>query len=271
MHPNHIKNKWESGQATINGWLSIGNPFTAEIMSAQGYDSVTIDIQHGALDYSSALPMLQAMRASGVFPMARVPWLDAAAIMKTLDAGAMGIICPMINNKEDAQEFVSYVKYPPIGQRSFGPTRAAVAMPGYGIQANEHVLALAMIETPSGVENLEEIVATEGVDGIYVGPADLTLGTQEGRLPPGFDREEEVMIELIQRIVAVCKKYDKFACLHCGTPEYAAKAVGWGFNMTTVSGDSRLLAAAASSTVSTWRGLMSEQVLETTTEQGGGY
>ena len=114
----------------MNGWCSIGNPFTAEIMAAQGYDSLTIDIQHGALDYGDALPMLQAMKASDATLMARVPWRDPSYIMKALDAGAMGIICPMINNRSEAEEFVSYMRYPPHGQRSFGPTRAACSYPG---------------------------------------------------------------------------------------------------------------------------------------------
>lgn len=255
MQRNKLKDIWDKGEPVLNGWLSIGNPFTAEIMAAQGYDSITIDIQHGALDYSAALPMLQAMRASGVVPMARVPWLDPAAIMKALDAGAMGIICPMINSRSEAEEFVSYMRYPPLGQRSFGPTRANFAVPGYGVAANDEVLALAMIETADGVKNLEEIASTPGLDGIYVGPADLTLGTQEGRLPPGFDREEEEMITLIQRIATVCKANKIKACLHCGTPEYAVKATDWGYNLTTVSGDSRLLAAAAGQSVSAWRTL----------------
>ena len=103
-----------------------------------------------------------------------------------------------------------------------------------------------------------------------MGPADLTLGTQEGRLPPGFDREEQVMIDLIKHIVATCKKYNKFACLHCGTPEYAAKAVEWGFNLTTVSGDSRLLAAAAAKTVSTWKD-MTGALGDKTDKVGGAY
>ena len=186
MLQNMLKKIWASGQPVLNGWCSIGNPFTAEIMAAQGYDSITIDIQHGALDYSSALPMFQAMRGSSIVPMARVPWLDPAYIMKTLDAGAMGIICPMINSRDQAEEFVSYMRYPPLGQRSFGPTRAAVSMVGYGVKMNDEVLAFAMIETKDGIENLEEIASIPGLDGIYVGPADLTLGTQEGRLPPGF-------------------------------------------------------------------------------------
>ncbi len=252
---NRLKRIWAEGRPAINGWLSIGNAFTAEIMAAQGYDSITIDIQHGALDYGSVLPMLQAMRASGVVPMARVPWREPGIVMKALDAGAMGIICPMVNSAEEAAEFVSYTRYPPLGQRSFGPTRAAIAYPGYGVAANDQVLALAMIETQQGVDNLEEIAATPGLDGLYIGPADLTLGTQNGRLPPGFDREEPEMVTLIQRILAICKANGIRACLHCGTPAYAAKAIGWGFDLTTVSGDSRLLAGAAAASVKEWRAL----------------
>lgn len=255
MPHNKLKDIWAAGKPALNGWCSIGNPFTAEIMAAQGYDTLTIDIQHGALDYSDALPMFQAMRASGVVPMARAAWLDAASIMKALDAGALGIICPMVNSRAEAEEFVSYMRYPPLGQRSFGPTRANVAYGGYGVSANDDVVALAMIETAEGMENLEEIAATPGLDGIYIGPADLTLGTQDGRLPPGFDREEEVMVGLIKRILAVCKDNGIKACIHCGTPEYAAKAIGWGFDLTTVSGDSRLLAGAATASVAKWRSM----------------
>lgn len=224
-------------------------------MAAQGYDSLTVDVQHGALDYSMALPMLQAMRASGATLLARVPWREPGIIMKMLDAGAMGIICPMVNSAKEAGEFVSYVRYPPHGQRSFGPTRVSFSSPGYGVAANDAVLAFAMIETEGGVRNLEEIASTPGLDGIYVGPADLTLGVTNGALAPGFDRQEEEMIELIQRIAATCKKHGIFAALHCGTPEYAAKAIGWGFDMTTVSGDSRLLAAAAGASVKRFRTL----------------
>lgn len=255
MITNNLKKIWTKGQPSINGWLSIGNPFTAEIMAAQGYDSVTIDIQHGALDYSSVLPMFQAMRASGSVPMARVPWLEPGIIMKTLDAGALGIICPMINSAAEAAEFVSYVRYPPHGQRSFGPTRANIAYGGYGVEVNDEVLAFAMIETAEGIANLNEIAATPDLDGVYVGPADLTLSTQNGRLPPGFDREESEMIALVQEIARTCKKNGISAALHCGTPDYAARAIEWGYNMTTVSGDTRLLAAAASASVAKFREL----------------
>ncbi len=269
MFTNKLKSLWAEGKPVINGWLSIGNAFTAEIMAAQGYDAVTIDIQHGALDYSSVLPMFQAMRGSGVVPMARVPWREPGIIMKSLDAGAMGIICPMINTGAEAAEFVSYMRYPPHGQRSFGPTRAAFAYGGYSTAANDEVLAFAMIETQAGLDNLEEITATPGLDGIYIGPADLTLGTQNGRLAPAFDREEPEMIEMIRHIQSVCHKNGLKAALHCGTPDYAARAIGWGFDMTTVAGDSRLLASAAQSSVAAWRKLTARDAASPSAS--GGY
>lgn len=259
MQTTNIKKKWDAGFPTVNGWCSIGSTVTAEIMAAQGYDSLTIDMQHGALDYSAALPMLQTMRASGATLLVRVPWRDAASTMKALDAGAMGVICPMINNRAEAEEFVSYTRYPPDGQRSFGPTRASVAMPGYGIDANNHVLALAMIETADGMRNLEDIASTPGLDGIYVGPADLTLGTQKGRLQPGLDREEAEMISLIKQVAEVCRQHNIAAGIHCGSAAYAARAISWGYKMTTVSGDARLLASAASNTVSEWRNLTKQE------------
>lgn len=275
MFTNKLKQLWDAGRPAINGWLSIGNPLTAEIMAAQGYDSLTIDAQHGALDYGAVLPMLQAMRASGATPMVRVPWREPGAVMKALDAGAQGIICPMVNSAAEAAEFASYMRYPPQGCRSFGPTRASFAYGGYGPAANDQVLALAMIETAQGVDNLDEIAATPGIDGIYIGPADLTLGTQQGRLAPGFDREEEVMVQMIRRILAACKANGIRACIHCGTPEYAARAIGWGFDLTTVSGDTRLLSAGAAESVAAWRRLTATGTAPapqaTPAPQKGGY
>jgi 4-hydroxy-2-oxoheptanedioate aldolase len=257
MIKNGVKSLWSSGKPAINGWCSIGSPFTAEIMAAQDYDSVTIDIQHGALDYSDVLPMFQAMRASGTTLMARVPWNEPGIIMKAMDAGAYGIICPMVNSRSQAEALVSAMRYPPLGTRSFGPTRVLYAAgPDYAVHANEEMLALAMIETAEAVENLDEIVSTPGLDGIYIGPADLTLGVMQGALPPGFDREEPEMILVIQRILAAAKSAGIRAGIHCGTPEYAARAIGWGFDLTTVSGDSRLLAAASAASVKQTRSLL---------------
>jgi len=256
MIRNELKAKWAAGQATINGWLSVGNAFTAEVMAAQGYDSVSIDVQHGALDYSSVLPMFQAMRASGVVPMARVPWLEPGIVMKVLDAGAYGVICPMVNTAAEAAEFVSYVRYPPVGQRSFGPTRAAFSQgPNIAAEANGEILAFAMIETGEAMSNLDAIAATPGLDGIYIGPADLAFSLGGGRLMPAFDREEPEMIEAIRRVADACKAAGIRAGLHCGTADYGARAVGWGFDMVTVGSDARLMAGAASASVSRFREL----------------
>jgi 4-hydroxy-2-oxoheptanedioate aldolase len=272
MIRNNLKEIWAEGKPTLNGWLSIGNPFTAEIMAAQGYDSLTIDVQHGALDYSSALPMFQAMRASGVVPMARVPWLEPGIIMKLLDAGAYGLICPMVNTAAQAAEFVSYLRYPPLGQRSFGPTRASYsAGANYAAEANGEILAFAMVETAEAMANLEGIAATPGLDGIYVGPADLSFSLAQGRLAPAFDREEPEMVEALQKIVAACKKAGIRAALHCGTTDYAARAIGWGFDMTTVGGDSRLLAAAAAASVARFRELTAAAPAPAAVEGMGGY
>lgn len=270
MIKNKVKQLWSEGKPALHGWLSIGNPFVAEIMAAQDYDAISIDWQHGALDYSDILPMFQAMRASGVTIGARVPWLDPAAIMKAMDAGAMQIICPMINTAEQAAEFVSYLRYPPTGQRSFGPTRAVYAQGGnIHAEANNEIIGWAMVETKEAMGNLDAIASTPGLDGIYVGPADLTFSLCDGKYAPAFDRQEPEMIEALQTIVRSCHKHGIKAALHCGTAEYAARAIGWGYDMTTVSGDARLLAAAAAASVKTFREAVAETTLSDTGDQGG--
>ena len=259
MIPNNVLRTWRAGGAAINGWLSIGCPFTAEIMAAQGYDSITIDLQHGLVGYEVATTMLQAMRASGVTPLVRVPWLDPTWIMKALDAGAYGVICPMVNTREDAERLVSYVRYPPAGTRSFGPTRANFsAGADYGREADREMICLAMIETAEAFANLAEIVTTPGLDGVYIGPADLTLGLTGRRFPTGFDREEPELVEAIGTILDTAHQAGIRACLHNGSPAYAAKAIGWGFDLVTVSNDVRLLVDAARASVETTRRLAAD-------------
>jgi len=264
MIRNALKAKWAAGQPVLNAWCSIGSTFTAEIMAAQGYDSLTVDLQHGALDYSDLLPMFQAMRGSGAVLMARATWLEPGIIMKCLDAGAYGVICPMISTAAQAAEFVSYLRYPPKGQRSFGPTRALFAVgDNYAAEANDEILAFAMIETAEGYENLEEIVATPGLDGIYVGPSDLTFALFQGQLRAGLDREEPEMIAAFQKIAAACKRAGIRCGIQCLTPAYGARAVGWGYDLVTVGGDSRLLAAAAGESVASFRGLVAQAAAAT--------
>ena len=181
MHENRLKKIWDEGGQAVNGWLAIANTFTAEIMANQAYDALTVDMQHGAVDYPDALQMMQAMWGRGPTILARVPWLDPGAIMKAMDGGAMGIVCPMINNREQAEEYTSYMRYPPLGSRSSGPTRARFAYDGdYMNWANSQVLAMAQVETAEAMENLDAICTTPGLDAVYVGPSDLSLGMSNG-------------------------------------------------------------------------------------------
>jgi len=272
MIKNGIRERWAAGKPVINGWLSTSSPFVAEIMAAQGYDSLTVDLQHGLVGYEAATTMFQAMKASGATIMARVPWLDPGDIMKALDAGAFGIICPMVNSGAEAARFVSYMKYPPHGVRSFGPTRAVFAAGAdYGQHADTELLSFAMIETAEAMTNLDDIVSTKSLDGVYIGPADLTLGLTGRKYPTGFDREEPEIVDAIKSVVKKAHAAGIRAGLHCGTPAYAAKAVGWGFDLVTISNDVRLLAGAAQASVASARKLIGEQAADTKPSAGSGY
>jgi len=168
---------------------------------------------------------------------------------------------PMINSREEAERLVSYVRYPPAGTRSFGPTRVNVsAGADYGAEADGNILCFAMIETREAYERVEEIAATPGLDGLYIGPADLTLGLTGRRYRTGFDREEPEMVEAIRHVLDVAHKAGIRAALHNGSAAYAAKAIGWGFDFVTVSNDVRLLAGAAQASVAEVRKLLGEAV-----------
>ena len=254
MEPQSLKALWTEGRAALNGWLSIGDAFAAEIVARGGYDSVTIDLQHGMIDDGDALAMIQALRASGAAPLVRVPWLAPAPIMRALDMGAVGVVCPMVETAAQAAELVSYVRYPPAGTRSFGPTRAAIVEgAGYGETADARVICFAMIETARGFGEVDAIAATPGLDGLYIGPADLTLALTGRRFRTGFDREEPEMLEAIRTILGAAKRAGIRAALHCGSPAYAARAIGWGFDLVTLPNDVRILARGAAADVAAVR------------------
>jgi len=244
MRKNKLKEFFKAGKPIINSWLAVPSSFSAEVMANQGWDSLTIDMQHGLIDYPNAVSMLQAISTTETTPMARVNWNEPGQIMKVLDAGCYGIICPMVSNRKEAEKFVQACQYPPKGYRSFGPVRASIyGGDDYAKNADEEILKLAMIETKEALEKLDEILDTPHLDGIYVGPADLSLAIGE---EPGFDRPENTKAyKEILRILESAKKRNLFTGLHNGTPEYAQKMLNVGFNLVTVGSDSRYIAAGA--------------------------
>ncbi|MDX6750967.1 aldolase/citrate lyase family protein [Geminicoccaceae bacterium 1502E] len=243
MRENTLRTKWNSGKGTVNGWCSMPSPVAAEVMAHCGWDSITIDLQHGLIDYQAAVGMLQAISTTETIPLARVPWREAGIIMKMLDAGAYGIICPMVNTRAQAEELVSYCNYAPKGQRSFGPIRATIyGGADYGAKANETILSMAMIETKQALENLDEILSTPGLDGIYVGPADLALSMGHNAQ---LDPTEPKVLDAISTIIEGAKRHKIYAGIHCGSVDFAKKALGWGFNYTSMLSDSRLLTMKA--------------------------
>lgn len=241
MQPNRLRQIWSEGKGALNGWCSIGCAFTAEAMARQGWDSVTIDVQHGLIGYAEMLAMLQAVSATPAVPIVRVPWNQPGEIMKALDAGALGVICPMINSRAECEAFVRACRYPPEGYRSFGPTRAALVHGAdYASAANREVITLAMIETAEGLSDLEEIVATPGLDGIYVGPSDLSLALGGA---PDQDSHDPMRLEAFDRILAACKARGLKVGVHTTSPAYSKEMLQRGFDLVTVGADARYLAA----------------------------
>jgi 4-hydroxy-2-oxoheptanedioate aldolase len=252
MRENRLQSLWQTGNAALNGWLSIGSSFSAEVMAHAGWDSLTLDLQHGPLDYSSALPMLQAISSTNVTPLARVPWNEPGIIMKLLDAGCYGIICPMINTRAQCEAFIAACRYAPQGFRSFGPTRAVFyAGADYAEHANRSIITMAMIETAEAFSNLEDIISTPGLDAIYIGPSDLSL-SMTGK--PAIDHTTAPMLDAVLKIRDVAKKYNVIAGIHTVSPAYAARMVQEGFQFVTIASDSRLLTVACEQAIATVRG-----------------
>lgn len=251
MRANKLKQVWAGGGAAVNGWLAVPNGFSAETMAHQGWDSLTIDIQHGVVDYQAAVTMLTAISTTDTVPVVRVPWLDPAHLMKILDAGAYGVICPMVNTREDAEALVAYTRYPPMGTRSFGPIRGLLyGGSDYPQHANDTIVVFAMIETRAGLDNLDDILATPGLDAVYVGPSDLSLALG---CRPTFDDVDPPAAEAIELIAAKAKEHGKAAGIHNGSPETALKRIAMGYQFVTISSDARLMASGSQQVLSAMR------------------
>ena len=257
MRENRIRNIWKAGGAVVNGWLAIPAGFSAETMAHQGWDSLTIDMQHGVMDYQAAVNMLTAISTTATVPVVRVPWLDPGILMKMLDAGAYALICPMVNTPGDAEKLVAATHYPPRGFRSMGPIRATLyGGADYQKHANNTVVVFAMIETRQALDNLDAILAVKGLDAVYIGPADLSLALG---CNPTFDDVDKPVAEAIDMILAKAKERGVVAGIHNGTPEAALKRIARGFQFVTISSDARLMAAGAQQVVAKMRQGLPEQ------------
>ena len=249
MRVNKLKQMFKKGEPIVNGWLQIPSAFSAEVMAHQGWDSCTIDMQHGVIDYQNALNMLQAISTTEVTPLARVNWNEPGQIMKILDAGCYGIICPMVSNRKEAENFVQACLYPSKGYRSFGPVRGLLyGGSDYAKHSDNEILKLAMIETSDALKNLDEIMSTPNLDGVYIGPADLSLAIGQ---KPGFDNPKGTKTyDQILNILKHAKKHKIFAGIHNATPEYAKEMIDLGFNLVTVGADQRFMSSGAKKALS---------------------
>lgn len=228
------------------GWSSWPEPAIAAALAREGFDAVVLDMQHGAIDYAAAVCAIDVLCAMGKPALARIPVGAYALASQLLDAGAAGVVSPMINSAADARAFAASVKYPPLGERSWGPHRAmanlGVAPADYLAGANMATVAFAMVETAEALAACETILAEPGIDGVFLGPADLSLALTNGRdcnpLHPDVDKA-------IDRVSALAKAAGKFVAIYAHTAERGRELAAKGADIVAVSSDHLLLRSAA--------------------------
>jgi 4-hydroxy-2-oxoheptanedioate aldolase len=244
VRPNALRQLFADKRCALGGWTAFSSPYAAEVMGHSGLDAVVVDLQHGTMHLDGAVPMLQALSSTPAMPMARCSGNDFAEINKLLDAGAYGIICPMIDTADDARRLVDACRYPPAGRRSFGPTRGMLyGGPDYYEHANSTVLAYAMIETPLGMKNLDAICAVDGLDGVFVGPSDLSLALGVHPTPRWKD---EPLAGALKQILAAARRAGKMAACFCaGSEAMSIDMKKLGFDFVIVAIDSALVSVGA--------------------------
>ena len=248
MRKNRIKQIWQEGGTVLNGWLHIPSSWSAELMAHAGWDSVTVDMQHGLHSMETAIQLLQAISTTETVPIARSNWNEPGQIMRLLDGGAYGMICPMIDNKIQCEAFVNACKYPPVGYRSFGPTRARVyGGSDYGLYANDEIITMAMVETAEALTNIDEIASVKGLDSIFVGSADLLLSLT-GKVTA--DQTTQLVIdEALKTIVASCQKYGIVPGIFSTSVIECKQLMQQGFRFITLKSDSMILSEYATQLV----------------------
>jgi 4-hydroxy-2-oxoheptanedioate aldolase len=240
-------------EPVVGYWVVLDAPASTERVARLGYDYVSLDGQHGLIDYAGMVAGLTAIDAAGrAVGMVRVGANDAATIGRALDAGAAGVIVPLINSREEATKAVAASRYPPVGVRSYGPTRSMLRIGPTPAEANDAVIVLAMIETAEGLANLDAIAATPGLDGLYIGPSDLTIGV--GGTGPNDPSVADTFEAALVRIRRACEDNGLAAGLHTRSGEEAAKWISEGFTVVTVASDINHLEAVAQTHLLSARG-----------------
>ena len=235
MRKNRVKEICASGGVAVTAWCGSSSPYFTEIAGHGGFDSVTVDMQHGIIGIETAISCLQAISSTPAMPMLRVPANYGPVIMHALDSGAYGIICPMVSTPDDARAFVDACLYPPLGTRSFGPQRGLLyGGADYGQHANDEILKLAMIETREGLENLDAILDTEHLDGIYIGPNDFSLALG-GK--PSCEPTEPQVVEAIEKVVTATRAKGLICGIFSSNGNAARMRADQGFNFLTPGGD----------------------------------
>ena len=240
---NQFLDALRAGRSVVGLWSVIPDAFAAELLALAGPDYVCVDQQHGLADFSSAHAMFQAISARGSVPITRVNWNEPGPIMRALDAGALGVIVPMVESRLDTEKAVNACRYPPKGCRSYGPVRARYELRSTDPAALEQVACIVMIETRAGLENAEEIVSTPGLDAVYIGPMDLSLALG---VPLSDVRESAEHARALDRLRGICERQGLPIGIHCYDGASALAYLDEGFQMVTAGADSGMLSSAAS-------------------------
>jgi 4-hydroxy-2-oxoheptanedioate aldolase len=246
---NPIMQAWAEGRRIFGAWATMPSPVSAEFMAREGPDYVCIDNQHGLLDHAVTVSMMMAVEAGGSVPIVRAPWNHPPRIMAALDAGARAVIVPMVNDAAEAERAVQACRFPPRGMRSYGPVRAKHVMGSADPEKLDEVGCIVMVETAGGLQNLDDIVSTDGVDAVYIGPSDLALGVGQKPGPRPFD----ALADELALIRAACRRHGVAVGIHALNGESAARYAEDGYDMITVFSDASLLGTAAAKELRTAR------------------
>jgi len=248
---NKVKDRWSQDLPAYGGWMQIASPLAAETISRAGYDCVVLDVQHSEMSVDTLLPMLMAIELGGAEPFTRLRWNRPDDLMYALDMGSCGIIVPMVETAQQAQAIVEAAQYPPHGNRSYGPRRPALRHgPSYAGKARDTLVLLAMIETRKGLENVEEILRVADLDGVFIGPADLS---QSLTGMPRPDSDDPIVVAAVARVLAAAKAHGKRAGIFCAGAAFAARKAREGFDLVTLPPDLALLDQGARAALATAR------------------